>query len=155
MRSAVNTLTPDKHTVEQPAIEPTRQPVLIQNRNEQTRDKQSCPGVLLGKHFTPAQRVKRATLSCAIMWLLATASAFIPLAHFLLVPVFAIAGPVLGYLRYRQEDIAEAAEGKCPSCLQEFRILLDQRTMLPHRDVCPHCDKHIQIVAYSNTGGES
>lgn len=139
----MNTLTPDNKSTEQRAIiEQTRQPVLIQARNES-----ATAGLLLGKHFTPSQRYKRAALFWGLMWLLATASAFIPLAHFLLVPVFTIAGPVLGYLRYRQEGIAEAIEGKCPACLQTFRLLPDQRTVLPYRDVCPHCDKHIQIQA--------
>jgi len=156
MRTAVNTLIPDNKSAEpRVVIAHTRQPILIQARDEPARDIQTCPGFLLGKHFTPSQRFRRAALAWGIMWSLAAASAFIPLAHFLLVPVFAIAGPVLGYLRYRQEDITEAVEGKCPACLQEFRLLLDQRTTLPYRDVCPHCGKHIQILAYSNTGGES
>jgi len=139
----MSTLTPDnKHAEQRAMIEQTRLPILIQARNES-----ATSGVLLGKHFTPAQRYKRAALSLGIMWLLAAASAFIPVAHFLLVPVFAIAGPVLGYQRYRQETIAEAIEGKCPACLQAFQLQLDPQTALPYRDVCPHCDKHIQIQA--------
>jgi len=137
----VNTLTPENKPVgEQERIEQIRQPVTIQ-----AHDESAMTGFLKGKHFTSSQRYKRAGLVWGIMWLLAAASAFIPLAHFLLVPVFVIAGPVLGYQRYKQETISEAIEGKCPACRQEFRLLLDQQTTLPHRDVCPHCDKHIHI----------
>jgi hypothetical protein len=141
MRVAVNTLTPeDKPVGKQARIEQIRQPVLIQ-----AHDEPAMTGLLLGKHFTPAQRYKRAALYWSIMWLLAGVSALIPIVHFVLVPIFAIAGPVLGYLKYRQKTISEAIEGKCPACRQEIRLPLDQQTTLPHRDVCPHCDKHIQI----------
>lgn len=139
----MNTLTPDnKHAEQRSMNEQTRLPVLIQVRNES-----ATSGVLLGKYFVPAQRYKRAALVWGILWLLAATSVFIPVAHFLLVPVFAIAGPILGYQRYRQEAITEAIEGKCPACLHAFQLPLDAQTALPHRDVCPYCDKHIQIQA--------
>jgi len=141
--TTANTLMNDNKTVaQQTSIEYTRQAVMIHAHN-----KLSAAGFLLEKHLTPRQRFRRAALSWGLMWLLAAASAFIPIAHFLLVPVFAAAGPALAYLRYRQQTITEAVEGQCPSCLQEFRLLLDQRTALPYRDVCPHCDRHIQIKA--------
>ncbi len=138
----MNTLTPENKPVQQRSIEHSQRPVTIHARNETTQ-----AGVFLEKHFTSSQRIRRASQVWAIMWLLALASAFIPIAHFLLVPVFVIAGPTLGYLRYQQQHIPQAVEGQCPSCQQHFRLALDQRTTLPYRDVCPHCDKHIQIRA--------
>ncbi len=149
MRMIVNTLIPDDNiAAQQTKTISGRQPVLIH-----AHDKPATPGMFFGKHFTPAQRYRRAALSWGLMWLLAVVSAFIPIAHFLLVPVFAIAGPVLGYRRYQQETIADAIEGKCPSCRHEFHLQLDQQTTLPYRDVCPNCDRHIQILA--KTGSES
>jgi len=139
----MNTLTPDNNTAQQrSSFESGQRPITIHARNET-----GIAGVLLEKHFTSSQRIKRASLAWAIMWLLALASAFIPIAHFLLVPVFVIAGPTLAYLRYQQQHVPQAVEGQCPCCQQHFRLPLDQRTTLPYRDVCPHCDKHLQIRA--------
>ena len=65
--------------------------------------------------FTDADCFKRALIRFTLLWLLAFVTLFIPLAHFVLVPGFLIAGPVVAILAYRMKESKEHASGICPS----------------------------------------
>ncbi|MDH5544273.1 MAG: hypothetical protein OEZ43_01705 [Gammaproteobacteria bacterium] len=106
-----------------------------------------CSGQMHYTAFTSADRTKRAVLSLLACWLIAGVTLFIPIAHFFLVPAFLIAGPVLFFLRIKQDDAKEKAEGTCPNCDQAITVALENTDKLPKRTYCPSCDKAIEIVA--------
>jgi len=56
---------------------------------------------------------------------------FIPIAHFVLVPGFLVAGPILGWMRYRQDRAMLHVEGACPACNETMRVELDAGERLP------------------------
>lgn len=96
--------------------------------------------------FSSSERMGRAGKILAICWLLALITLFIPLAHFFLVPLFLIAGPVMGFMKYKAETVMEKALGVCPECSAAVDITLDPADKLPKRTYCPDCNKPLQLL---------
>jgi hypothetical protein len=67
-------------------------------------------------------RLARALGVLAACWAAATIAVFIPVAHFLLVPALAIAGPVWAAIRFREHQRLVRVHGVCPRCgrVQDF-----------------------------------
>jgi hypothetical protein len=70
----------------------------------------------------PGRRLARALAALAACWAAAVVAVFIPVAHFLLVPALAIAGPVWACFRLRERQRLVRVRGTCPRCgrSQEF-----------------------------------
>ena len=114
----------------------------------------ASPGVLHTRLFTSGERMGAAAKMLAICWLLAVVTAFIPIAHFLLVPLFVLAGPVVAYRKYAMEAAVEKATGSCPACGEDVNILLDPADKLPKHSYCSQCNKPVQLVYDSAPVGE-
>ena len=71
----------------------------------------------------PGTRAGRVLGGLGMFWGLALVSVFIPLAHFILVPSFVVAGIVTALLRAREDRRLILLRGSCPRCgaAQEFR----------------------------------
>lgn len=109
----------------------------------------SYTGTLYSQVFSDRDRLLRALKMLGILWVLALVTLFIPIAHFVLVPTFLIAGPVVAFKRYAMKSALEKAGGKCPACGQEVTIPLEPGDRLPKRTYCPACNKPIRLV-YNN-----
>jgi hypothetical protein len=72
--------------------------------------------------LSPARRLARALGVLAACWVAAAGAVFVPVAHFLLVPALAIAGPVWAVIRFREHQRLVRVRGVCPRCgrPQEF-----------------------------------
>jgi len=105
----------------------------------------SADGVLYSQRFTPRECWQRALKMLAITWLLAAISLFIPMIHFVLSPLLFIAGPLLAWRLYNLTQQTLAAAGECPLCHQAIRIELEARTQMPHWNLCPRCNKPVQL----------
>ncbi len=114
----------------------------------------SNSGVLTTQVLTSGERVGNALKILAICWVLAVITAFIPIAHFVLVPLFAIAGPVMAFMKYGVENVTDNTKGICPECQQEITIDLDPSDKLPKWTYCPKCNKPLQLL-YQGGGSES
>ncbi len=86
--------------------------------------------------YTKQQRAARAFKSLGIFWGLAVVTLFIPIAHFVLVPGFFIAGPIVAYRRYGVTETVDKVEGECPTCHEEVDIRLDASDRLPKWTYC-------------------
>lgn len=64
-------------------------------------------------------RAWRAARVLAICWGLAAVSVLVPIAHFLLVPAFFLAGPLLAVPKLRERASVLSARGRCPACGEE------------------------------------
>ncbi len=73
--------------------------------------------------LTTIERVGRALTGLGTCWGLAVVAVLIPIAHWVLVPAFLVAGIVVGVRRLREEQLLIHARGKCPRCdlEQDFR----------------------------------
>jgi hypothetical protein len=96
--------------------------------------------------YNKNDRVKRALAILGLFWLLAALSIPIVIVHWLLVPGFLIAGPIMAYRRYLSTATTENAAGQCPHCKQDVMIELDSTDTLPKWTYCPACNKPIQLV---------
>ncbi len=110
-------------------------------------------GVLNSQILSSGERIAKAGQVLALCWLLAVITLFIPIAHFFLVPLFAIGGPVMAYMKYRAAEITENATGVCPECSDSITIKLDPSDKLPKWTYCPTCNKPLQLV-YHNAQSE-
>jgi hypothetical protein len=64
----------------------------------------------------PLARAGRAVAVLFGLWGVAVACVFLPIAHFVLVPSFALAGVVAAIVRGREDRSLEQVEGVCPRC---------------------------------------
>ena len=65
---------------------------------------------------TPAQRLGRAFAGLGMCWALALGGLFIPVAHFILVPTFVVAGIIVTVKRAREDRRLVLLRGVCPRC---------------------------------------
>jgi hypothetical protein len=99
-------------------------------------------------HFTvfdDRDRLKRALSRLGLFWLAAVGSVFIIILHWVLVPGFVIAGPIMAVSAYRTKRIATQASGVCPVCNENINIELEPKDVPPMWRPCPACKKTIHI----------
>lgn len=94
----------------------------------------------------PGQRFARTLSGLGMFWGLALASVFIPVAHFVLVPTFVVAGIVMAVKRAREDRRLLLVRGACPRCgaVQEIRPggrFVDGRSF-----DCPKCHGNLTLA---------
>ncbi|RIL05350.1 MAG: hypothetical protein DCC75_11780 [Proteobacteria bacterium] len=75
---------------------------------------------------------------------LAVISIFIPIAHFILVPLFLILALIMIPIAARSSQTILAGEGKCPYCQAHFR-LFKRRYAFPISDICEGCSRTVTL----------
>ncbi|MFN2570111.1 MAG: hypothetical protein ABR537_00670 [Gemmatimonadales bacterium] len=95
--------------------------------------------------FDRRERVRRAAKGLATFWAVAIGSIFIPVAHFLLVPSFALYGIYTFFERLGAEEIVLKAEGTCPDCGKAQQLETGGRWRVPRDVVCRHCQRSLRI----------
>ena len=103
-------------------------------------------GVLHLKAFDAKERKIRAAKIWGLMWLFALLSLPIIIAHFVLVPGFLIAGPVMAYKRYKLTEVPDHVSGTCPTNKEEINLPLEASTRLPMWTHCPKCNASLQLI---------
>jgi hypothetical protein len=97
--------------------------------------------------FDRGARVRRAAAGLATWWAVAIGCVFIPVAHFVLVPAFAVMGIVSVVRRLKTLSLVVAARGTCPDCGAEQQLDIDG----PWRDdqpvSCRHCHRSLRLTA--------
>ena len=89
----------------------------------------------------------RAARTLVLWWALALLSVLIPLAHFILVPLLLIAGPVMAYKHYRAITTSERVEGHCPLCRNAIKIKLGPAEKPVLWKYCPVCQEPLSCEA--------
>jgi len=95
---------------------------------------------------TPAQRLGRTLAGLGMFWALALGGLFIPVAHFVLVPAFVVAGIIVAVKRAREDRRLVLLRGVCPRCgaAQEFK---PGGRFASGRSVdCPKCHGTLTLV---------
>jgi len=111
------------------------------NNTEKTNDAE-----LTTTHYDDKDRLKRASQRFALFLALAVVTAFIPLAHFVLVPGCLIAAFYLGWEAYKTPQINEYAKGECPTCDTQITVKFEAKDVLPKWTYCPNCEKSLQVI---------
>lgn len=96
---------------------------------------------------TPTQRLGRALAGLGTFWALALGGLFIPVAHFILVPTFVVAGVVVAVKRACEDRRLVLLRGACPRCgaTQEFKP--GGRFATGRSVDCPKCHGTLTLVA--------
>lgn len=121
-----------------------QQPILIKPNNHPAR-----LGILQITAYDKRDRLIRAAKILGIYWALALLSVPILVAHWVLVPGFFIAGPVMAYLRYRVTERSDKATGQCPVCNHDIAIRLEPAERSPMWKYCPVCNAPLQLLTPS------
>ncbi len=95
--------------------------------------------------YSKQQRMARGLAALGICWGLAAVTLFIPIAHFVLVPGFLIAGPVAGFMRYRLAETLEEVTGECPTCHEQVTIPVEANDRFPKWTYCSARNDPIQL----------
>ncbi len=113
-------------------------PVLLSAGGKNSR------GKALAHQWSEAEKKKRAFRGLGIAWGLAVISIALPLAHFILVPGFLLAGPFAFFWIRKQEGTIIGLVAQCPFC---EKALTGCRAGIewPLRIVCAHCSEPVRI----------
>lgn len=109
-------------------------------------ENQSTIGQLHITTYSQQERTSRAVKMLMLCWGLALITLFIPLAHFVLVPGFLIAGPIVAYKRYQMAEHPSNADGDCPTCKQPSSIHLEPSDSLPMWTYCSANSDPVQLI---------
>ena len=103
-------------------------------------------GSARGGTWSPAEQRKRAWKTLGILWGCSLVSVILPLAHFVLVPGFFLAGPVAALVILSQQSQIQGSECACPSCGKPLP-LAKMAPKWPLSSVCSNCHEGIRITA--------
>lgn len=101
-------------------------------------------GEIFFRTYTKPERTKRAVKFAALSVAMAFVTLFVPVVHFVSVPLFILISPFVFSYFMGQEVSMTGGVGKCPHCGQEFKI--ESGSMkLPFEDLCNYCKKQVWI----------
>jgi len=89
-------------------------------------------------------RTARGVRAWMMAWGGMLVAVFIPILHFILVPVLFLGGPLLFFVIAAEKQIILGGEGKCPDCLREIAIVRSPLRW-PISDMCNHCQASLKI----------
>ena len=93
----------------------------------------------------PARRLARTLAGLGSCWALALVSLFIPVAHFVLVPTFALAGIVVAVIRSREDRRLLKVAGECPRCGVAQEFWASGRFLSEKSLDCPKCHNRLTL----------
>src|SRR5262245_44908758 len=97
-------------------------------------------------HFDPGTRFRRALGILARWWAVALGCVLIPVAHFVLVPTFALYGLAMFVHRLTAKSVVTRARGTCPDCDAEQELDVRGRWRLPREIACRHCRRGLRLI---------
>jgi hypothetical protein len=105
-----------------------------------------CPGTAVVIEQSTGERVGRVFTGLAMFWALALGGLFIPVAHFVLVPVFLTAGIIMAVKRSKEDRRLAEVRGPCPRCGAQQTFKAGGR-FAPGRSLdCPACHGSFEVA---------
>ncbi|PIU00955.1 MAG: hypothetical protein COT74_00130 [Bdellovibrionales bacterium CG10_big_fil_rev_8_21_14_0_10_45_34] len=94
--------------------------------------------------YDEGERLKRSAKAAGIILLATAGFAFVPILHFLLVPLGLLTTIIVGIFSYRQAAKVRGGLGTCPSCDKPF-VIAESPPQFPLIDLCTECQQRVQI----------
>lgn len=101
-------------------------------------------GSAIRRDLTSGERLLRSFRSIAIFWIVALLSVFVPVLHFILVPLFIILGIVFGIMTFLQSSLILSGTVLCPSCKAEVQLVPNAESW-PREQRCTSCYLMLKI----------
>lgn len=95
--------------------------------------------------WTPLERARRTVFGLGLMWGLAGVSIFLPILHFVLVPGFLLAGPLVAILQFTETRRIKSMKGSCPRCKVDRDFPLELRFNGKRSFTCDGCGNLIGL----------
>ncbi|WP_038250404.1 hypothetical protein [Ghiorsea bivora] len=95
--------------------------------------------------YNEKEQKVRAIKTLLNFWGIAALCILIPIAHFLLVPLFFIMGIMKSMKLLHKAEDGLYAEGNCPACEKQIKLNLDNNADLPQWIDCPNCKQAIEL----------
>jgi hypothetical protein len=109
-------------------------------------------GVARVRERDPGERGARALKAAGICLGFAVLSVFIPIAHFVLVPSFLLAGVFFAFRRLRERASLVKLTGVCPRCREERTFEASGAFLPAMKTTCPVCSFSIDVDAGAGAG---
>lgn len=111
------------------------------------RKASTTAGEIRIQKWNPSERTRRAIQKWGLVWGVGLVCVFLPLLHFILVPLCILIGPFAGYWFYKREKSFLGGTARCPECGKDFS--LSKSLKLPMRDVCSECRASVKVEEVS------
>lgn len=85
------------------------------------QDTTKIPTLYKVTYLNPAQRFQRAMTTAALFIGAAIVSVFIPVLHFVLVPLFLLLSTIAAFRRYKEVSLVNLENFKCPKCQADLK----------------------------------
>ena len=112
------------------------------------RDGKKTHGHIDVIHWSKEEKFKRALKFGLGCWGISICCIVLPIVHFLLVPLFFLAGPFVARFIYKQENYIQGGEGPCPYCNSPVKIGKGPATWPPSalEELCTQCQNNCTIT---------
>jgi len=108
-------------------------------------DREPAPAAVRVRRRDRRARTVRAAKTLGACWGLAVAAVFLPVLHFVLVPLLLVLGPALSWSRLHEAHTLIDAQGRCPGCGEPLALKLGtrwrERTLLR----CERCGRGLEL----------
>lgn len=94
--------------------------------------------------YTGGERLLRSAKILALFWGISLLTVLIPVAHFVLVPLFFLLGPIVAMMVYKKTVSLTGGDVTCPNCHQVFSLNAGP-ILWPLRRNCEHCRYQLVI----------
>jgi len=101
--------------------------------------------VTVARH-APGDRATRAARALAALWGVAALAILVPIAHFVLVPGFFVAGIVVGLRKLNELATVTQVSGICPRCGAERAFEAGGRLRASSKASCPACHNQLDLT---------
>ena len=109
------------------------------------------PGTARVRERDSGERTARALKGAGVCVLLAVVSVFLPIAHFVLVPSFLLAAPVVAWRRLGERASLVGLTGTCPRCEAERTFDVKGPFGRDVKTSCPVCSFAIDVETEAGT----
>ena len=106
---------------------------------------QFATGIAKSRKLASGERIARTAKTLAIFWGLAVLTAFIPILHFVLVPLFLLLGLIFSVSVWMETSLLESGRCTCANCGKDFDLDRSAESW-PKSHRCPLCYVTLEIT---------
>jgi hypothetical protein len=107
-------------------------------------DGKKSQGEVRTQYWDKKERTARAFKFLGLCWGIALVSIIFPLIHFVVPPLFLLAGPIVAFFMYQQTNVVLGGSAPCPRCGKDFQVART-RIQWPLNDICAECHNAVKI----------
>lgn len=108
-------------------------------------ERQAQAAQWISKRLGPSDKLRRGLIGFGGCFIGAVVSVPIIGAHWVLVPGFLIAAPIVAVWRYRQDQLSDRVEFHCGACGTAVAVSVEPKQRPPAYLYCPQCKASVHV----------